>query len=209
MLVISRLIIGFRSFFSDDELKIYPDAQPHGFTDLIGATYDHFTNSENTKVNIDGNTYYTSHWIEMLRVADGESWGSYEHPFWNKYSAVVHKDYICLSSDSDKQGDVVEAMKAGSATYIGCFMEPEGLEEIIRKVCEKAEIEIPEESFPLIIKKGTNSLEEEILYYFNYSSTEVSTIYKGKEATDLLTKSIIKPGDKLIIAPWSLQILAR
>ncbi len=222
-----HLIISFRSFFSDDELKIYPDAQPHRFTDLIGATYDHFTNPENTKVNIDGNTYSTSHWMEMLRVTDGESWGSYEHPFWNKYSAVVNKDYICLSSDSDEQGDVVEAKnadkdidaknadvaidakKAGSATYIGCFMEPEGLEEIIRKVCEKTEIEIPKESFPLIIKSGTNSLEEEILYYFNYSSTEVSTIYKGEEATDLLTKNIIKPGDKLTIAPWSLQILAR
>ncbi|MBR1508214.1 MAG: beta-galactosidase [Eubacterium sp.] len=156
-----HLIATFKSFFADEEIKIYSDAQPHMMTDLVGGTYDRFTRPVDMGVVIDGSFYRAAHWMELLEPSDGVLWGKYymnqkEFP-WPDCSAILHKE-----------------TGKGSMTYIGCFMEEAGLEKIIRKVIEKTDIKLPEFRFPVIRKEGVNALGEHITYYFNYSGNEVT-----------------------------------
>ena len=187
-----HLLLGFKSGFSDEEIKIYADAQPHLLTDCIGATYDQFTSPENVTLRIDGDdTYYeVAHWMELVRPDTAQVWASYEHPFWGNYAAITHQEY-----------------GKGSATYLGCYTEKDGLKSLIRKICNKIDLSLPEYSFPIIRKQGINDAGKKVSYYFNYSSTPGSFIYDGQNGTELLTDSSICTDDACPLKPWSLMII--
>ncbi len=193
-----HLIATFKSFYSDEELKIYDDLQPHGMTDIFGGSYQSFTRPDNVSVCFKENDtsctpVHTAHFMEMLTADKDENvWAAYNHKYWNRYSAVLHNTV---------------ANNAGSGTYIGCFMEKKGLEIIFRRVAELAGIEVPDAHFPVIIKEGTNQKGSHIAYYFNYSSEVVETVYRGKTGTELLSNEEISDGDILAIPDWGVKII--
>lgn len=193
-----HLLLGFRSGFSDEELKIYHDNQPHLLTECIGATYDQFTRPENVSIRfhaIEGfdsicDSFPVCDWIELLHTTTAEVWASYEHPFWGKYTAVTHQNY-----------------GTGSATYLGCFTTISAVKQIIRRICRLAEIELPAYSFPLIQKRGYNDAGKLIRYYFNYSSSPVRFTYDGLKGTELLKEREVITGEELEIQAWDLKII--
>ncbi|MCR5213668.1 MAG: beta-galactosidase [Eubacterium sp.] len=200
-----HLIATFKSFYSDQELKIYNDLQPHGMTDIFGVKYQQFTRPDGVKVifkesetDLEKKNIHTAHWMEMLMPDKDEYiWATYDHKYWGKYSAVIHKNM-------DKTPDNT---LPGSATYIGCFMEKTGLEYIFKKVAQIAKINIPEQHFPVIIKEGKNELGKHISYYFNYSDKPVEISYSGSFGKELLSDKSIKTGEKLMIPDWGLKII--
>ena len=186
-----NLVLGFKSLVSDEELKIYPDVLPYNMTDIIGGTYDQFTRPVDTTIKIDGREFNVSHWMELLRPqgTGEEVWGTYVHPCWDKYAAVLHN----------------KLPFSGSVTYIGCYMQCEGLTVILKKLIRRIGLSLPEESFPIIVKSGTNTLGEKITYYFNFSSKiELISIYK--DCTELISSSEYHRGDKISIGSWSVKI---
>lgn len=193
-----HLLLSFRSGFSDEELKIYHDGQPHLLTECIGATYDQFTRPENVSIRFhekDGfqpvpETYPVSSWIELVHTTTAETWASYEHPFWGKYAAVTHHNY-----------------GSGSATYLACFAAMPAIKEIIKRVCHLADIHIPAYSFPLIHKCGYNDYGRLVHYYFNYSSSPTAFVYDGKAGLELIENCPVNAGEKLEIKPWDLKIV--
>lgn len=193
-----HLLLSFRSGFSDEELKIYHDGQPHLLTECIGATYDQFTRPENVSIRFhekDGfdhvpETYAVSSWIELVHTTTAETWASYEHPFWGKYAAVTHHSY-----------------GSGSATYLACFAAMPAIKEIIKRVCHLADIHIPAYSFPLIHKCGYNDYGRLVHYYFNYSSSPTAFVYDGKAGLELIENCPVNAGEKLEIKPWDLKIV--
>lgn len=173
-----HMLLGFKSGFADTEIKIYSDAQPHMLTECIGATYDQFTVPQNVYIELDGASYKVSEWMELIRPVDAEVWASYKHDFWNIYSAVTHKTY-----------------GRGTATYLGCYMEKDGLKALIKRLCGIAGISLPDYQFPIIRKEGINALGRVLSYYFNYSSNEQSFIYDGKNGTMLVESRTIRSQD--------------
>ncbi len=188
-----HLIMTYRSLFADRQLKIYPDDQPHGMTDVIGATYDQFTCPKNVHLCGDGfseEKSLVSHWMELLIPGEGSAWATYSHPFWKEYAAVVH-----------------HAFGKGTATYIGCHMDEDSLGNVLKKVLELAGVSGKNTVFPVIIKEGFNEYEKKVRFYFNYSPDEVEFVYEGADGKELLSEKLVEKGTKQLLKPWDLMIV--
>lgn len=208
-----HLISTFRTAFADKMLKIFHDDQPHGLTEVFGMTYDQFTDGVNVGLKevdlqietdkVDA-TYFQSvsntvhYWMELLSPTTARVLASYEHPQWGNYAAITQNQY-----------------GQGTATYLGCYFDDKSLlKALLRSVCEQAQIEVPENSYPVVIKRGTNDLGKEIIYYFNYSDTPCTVTYHGKEAALLLhskTASVnavsVSEGTALSLQDWDFVVL--
>ena len=66
-----------------------------------------------------------------------------------------------------------------------------------------------EEEFPVIIKKGTNDLGKEVVYYLNYSPEVRNVIYHGTDGEELFGKDAVTDGQVLEIGGWDLKIVER
>lgn len=198
-----HLLLGFRSCFADEELKIYHDNQPHLMTDCIGATYDQFTRPENVSLQFtesftqefQNNTeprecFPVTEWMELIRPTTAEIWARYQHPYWGNYAAVTYQKY-----------------GKGSAVYLGCLTTPTALQWIIRRLCSLAHILLPKYSFPLILKTGYNDNGKCIRYYFNYSSSPTSFSYDGKTGTNLLSGETVQSNENKEISAWDVMIV--
>jgi beta-galactosidase len=187
-----HMILGFKSGFSDDELKIYSDLQPHGLTECIGASYDQFTRPVNVSLQFTEETenYCVSEWMELICTDTADVWASYVHPYWGKYAAITHNRY-----------------GKGTATYIGCYTEKAGLKTLIRKICKIADVTLPDYKFPIIHKSGINDLNKTVHYYFNYSSEKRSFIYDGLSGHELLTNDDVISQSSCMLNPWNLMII--
>lgn len=202
-----HLILGFKSCFSDEELKIYDGDQPFMMTDLIGASYSDFTYPKNTGLLIKNSSgeetkASLSKWIELLIPSDAEVWARYDNPFWKNYAAITHKKNTL-----------------GSVTYLGCFFEEKELEMLIRRVIreEKINIHLKKEHFPVIVKEGLGQNLKKIRYIFNYSNHAEEYCHEASNEKVLLNNNhvlpldgneIVRPGDILKIEPWNLIILS-
>ena len=166
---------------------------------------------KNSEINMAGKTYRIAHWMELLRPdsdKDTSVWATYTDKHWNKYAAVVHKKYDPSNNvPTGYESDIMDEDHPGSATYIGCFMEPAGLRSIINRLIDIIGIEKPYYEFPIIIKEGFNTFKDKIIYIFNYSDdyNEIRfLLHSGKE---LLSDKKLEQGDRLTLKPWDVKIL--
>ena len=181
------LLSTFKTAVADRMLKIFHDDLPHGLTEVFGMTYDQFTDGVRTGLRIsescepthivnsdspDENTGCVRHWMELLYPNQAETLAFYYHPHWGSFSAVTGNPY-----------------GAGYAAYLGCYTDTPVLKKLLYFLCEKAGIPRPEAVYPLIVKRGTNNLQKEITYYFNYSEEERTAVYHGPDAYILLAGS--------------------
>lgn len=181
-----RLIATMRSFFADEDLQIYHDAQPHGMTDVFGMTYDEFTIPEQTSLKeFPGEV---ADWMELLRPATAEVLATYRNPGWDGAAAVTVHDF-----------------GAGSAAYIGCYA-PDSLESILRTLLTRWNIPVPETAWPVVMKRGVNQSGSEILYLLHYSA-ETETIAAPASGRELLSGSDIRAGEPMELKPWDVKIL--
>ena len=190
-----HMLITFKSGFSDENLKVYSDNQPHLLTECTGMTYDRFTIPAN--VSLTGTTLGSlaenatvSEWIELLEPSTASVWCNYQHPHYSEYSAVTHNKY-----------------GKGSCTYLGCYFDSTFLETVLRRLFTEIEIELPSFSFPVILKQGINEKGELIKYYFNYSDNTETITYTGNDGKLLFTDMPIHSGNDLKIEGWDLQIV--
>lgn len=218
-----NLISTFKTAFADKMLKIYHDDQPHGLTEVFGMTYDQFTDGVNvglkdiafphsvkTASEDAGNACDPSKtvptdrtvrfWMELLIPTTAQIMAAYDHSQWNRYAAITQNHY-----------------GKGTATYLGCYFDDSTLlKDLLGSICRQAQIELPEASYPIVIKRGTNDLGKEIVYYFNYSDTPRTVTHHGKNAQLLIHSKdtfqnadsiTISEGDTLTLQDWDVMIL--
>ena len=185
-----HLVMTFKSAFANKQLKIYFDDQPHLLTDCFGMTYDQFTcnNVMLSDTSFDGDGTKVSTFMELVIPQGATTLARYNHPAYKDYAAVTTNSY-----------------GKGVASYIGCYMDSQGLSKLMLQLCEKAGIEILTDKFPLIIKRGINSNDKEVIFYMNYSENNVKTIAYAN-GINLLNGNSITKGEELVISPWDLII---
>lgn len=212
-----HLITTFRSGFSDEQLKIYSDTQPHILHECLGLHYDQFTYPDNVKISLpiqsnilkntcgnpsimngtDTSVYKgtAKHWMDMTICDTAESLVNYTHPAWGKYSAVAKNNF-----------------GKGSTLYFSTMFENELLENILHNYLETLPsigqmLKENTASFPVIIKRGINDFGKEIVFYFNYSGNEEAVSHRYFNGTNLLTNEKVPAGTTLSLAPWGTIIL--
>lgn len=188
-------VVTFRSGFSDSQLKIHCDMQPHGLRECLGIHYDQFTTPRQTKLAF-GDKFQTSdsfdikHWMELVTPDTAEVLAYYKDCAFGDYAAITENSY-----------------GRGHAFYLSCFFETAALDAFLAYAASTARIELPEVTYPVLIKKGTNDLKRHLVYYFNYSGKPVSCPYSYKDGRELLSGQAVCTNDMLDIPAWDVRII--
>lgn len=187
-----HLIMTFKSAFCDEYLKIYCDDQPHMLTECFGMTYDRFTDGHGIKLS--GTSFGADgadvkYFMELLQPDTARVLARYDTDAYGKCAAVTANSY-----------------GAGRSVYIGCFFERDALMRLLRNECREADIYLPDVSYPLIMRTGTNRSGRQITYYMNYSG-ETQSLISQYGGTEILTDSRIPAGSTLALDPWDLAII--
>lgn len=189
-----HLLATFKMGFTDENVKVWHDDQPHHLTEVFGLCYQEFTDTPDMRLwgenSLSGAT--CSAWEELLIPTTAKVLASYDNPAWQPYAAVTENVY-----------------GKGKAWYLGCYFSPSHLEQFVRAVIAKAlpAIRPYDAVFPRIIRTGYNAAGHRLTYYLNYSDTEQSIAYAGRAAKELTTGRHVEDGTALKLAPWGVRIV--
>ncbi len=188
------LVATFKTGFANENVKVSHEVQPHLLSKCLGVKYHQFTFPKNVKLS--GRIIGTSDacevktFMELLIPDSAEVLASYEHYNWKEYAAITKNHY----------GN-------GVAVYLGCMFSNSLLEKVLNAAMRDAMVEMAEEKFPLIVRKGVNSSGKTVRYYLNYSAEEQTTSNRFSDGVELLSGSEIKNQGPIHIAPWDLRIV--
>ena len=185
-----HVFITYKSGFSDENNRVWPDTQPHRLREICGITYQHFTTPEDVGLQsadttLEGNA---QQFMELLNpCADTETLIRYTHPAYSRYPAATR-----------------HSCGKGCATYLGCQPDPAMLSWIIRDTCRNAGVLNSTNTFPIIERGGTNAQGKRILYIFNYSGkAQVAHCPSGMR--DLINGCL--SAETIPVDPWNFVIL--
>ena len=184
-----HLITTFRSGFSDEQLKIYADTQPHILQECLGIHYDQYTYPVDVSVTLPDfmasdvgsscsdesctNSSKCLHWMDLVTCDTATPLFFYDHPVRKKYAAAT-----------------VNQFGKGSALYLSSMFDGALLEKVLVHYfasLPETLLAHPECHFPLIIREGVNDFGKRVRFYFNYSGEKQTAICKGISGTELLS----------------------
>ena len=211
-----HLITTFRSGFSDEYLKIYPDMQPHILHECLGLHYDQFTHPHHVDIvpvqsdvmaaaqkhfsHPDDSAFSLTssacEWMELITCDTAVPVLKYSHPAYERYAAAAKNQY----------GN-------GSTLYFGTMFEnDELLESVLLSFLHETgfsggDLSSDAPHYPLIIKSGINDSGKELCYYLNYSKDPVSVTHHGKNGVELISETAIVCGNKIDLGGWGVAVV--
>lgn len=203
-----HLIATFRSAFANEYLEVYADSLPYGLTRCLGITYDQFTipNDVALKYECSENINNTANAIEFMELVHPfcqcnkpiHTIASYDHPAYQKYSAVTFHPY-----------------GKGSSAYIGCYSNRDLLKIFLKMILTQMGFSLPDCEFPIICKKGINGQGQTLVYVLHYSLTPHTfclkqylkdTCYENASFTSLTAGKNVGFTEELTLSPFEVQI---
>lgn len=211
-----HLITTFRSGFSDEYLKIYPDMQPHILHECLGLHYDQFTHPHHVDIvpvqsdvmaaaqkhfsHPDDSAFSLTssacEWMELITCDTAVPVLKYSHPAYERYAVAAKNQY----------GN-------GSTLYFGTMFEnDELLESVLLSFLHETgfsggDLSSDAPHYPLIIKRGINDSGKELCYYLNYSKDPVSVTHHGKNGVELISETAIVCGNKIDLGGWGVAVV--
>ena len=193
------LVATFKTAFANENVKVSHEMQPHILSNCFGISYQQFTFPKNTGLSgsiINGIAKGADEeaeakvFMELLMPQEAEVLASYDHYNWKEYAAITKNHY-----------------RKGTAIYIGCMTDDNTLKAVLTEALNSAEVEIPEYSWPVIVRKGTNDLGKCVRYILNYSAEEQNVVYHGADGTELFSEESVQDGDTVTVLPWNVKII--
>ena len=193
------LVATFKTAFANENVKVSHEMQPHILSNCFGISYQQFTFPKNTGLSgsiINGTAKDSDEkaeakvFMELLMPQEAEVLASYDHYNWKEYAAITKNHY-----------------GKGTAIYIGCMTDDNTIKAVLTEALNSAEVEIPEYSWPVIVRKGINDLNKCVRYILNYSAEEQNVIYHGANGTELFSEESVQDGDTVTVLPWNLKIV--
>lgn len=205
------LVATFKTAFANENVKVSYEMQPHILSNCFGINYQQFTFPKNvgltgsiigensiseidgknvTKETADVSVASAKVFMELLIPQEAEVLAFYDHYNWKEYAAITKNHY-----------------GKGTAIYIGCMTDNNTLKAVLTEALNSAEVEIPEYSWPVIVRKGTNDLGKCVRYILNYSVEEQNVVYHGADGTELFSEESVQDGESIAVLPWNLKIV--
>ncbi len=163
------LVAMFKTAFANENVKVSHEMQPRILSNCFGISYQQFTFPKNTGLSgsiINGTAKDSDEkaeakvFMELLMPQEAEVLASYDHYNWKEYAAITKNHY-----------------GKGTAIYIGCMTDDNTLKAVLTEALNSAEVEIPEYSWPVIVRKGINDLNKCVRYILNYSAAYSATAF--------------------------------
>ena len=193
------LVATFKTAFANENVKVSHEMQPHILSKCFGISYQQFTFPKNTGLSgsiINGTAKGADEkaeakvFMELLMPQEAEVLASYDHYNWKEYAAITKNHY-----------------GKGTAIYIGCMTDDNTLKAVLTEALNRAEVEIPEYNWPVIIRKGSNDLGKCVRYILNYSAEEQNVVYHGANGTELFSGEAVQDGETVTVSPWNVKIV--
>ena len=193
------LVATFKTAFTNENVKVSHEMQPHILSNCFGISYQQFTFPKNTGLSgsiINGTANRADEeteakvFMELLIPQEAEVLASYDHYNWKEYAAITKNHY-----------------GKGTAIYIGCMTDDNTLKAVLTEALNSAEVEISEYSWPVIVRKGTNDLGKCVRYILNYSAEEQNVVYHGADGTELFSEESVQDGETVTVLPWDLKVV--
>lgn len=188
------LVGTFKSCFTNENVRVYPDVQPHILRECFGIHYHQFAAAAETGLAgefcLPGEE--AAGFMECLETDSAAPILSYVHDNWGQYAAATQNRY----------GD-------GTAVYLGCMFSKPLLKKILHSVLETAAI-LPNEGsagFPVIVRKGCNSHGKAIVYLLNYSGDEQKACCPAGRWLELLSGQKLESGVPIPLPKWGFAVL--
>lgn len=201
-----HVLYTFKSGFSDENVKVRSSVQPGIIGEACGISYSQFTLPEKVSLKASpalpdatallfapgAEQNNVNSWMELLTPTTAKVLAYYDHPVWGSYAAITENQF-----------------GKGLATYVGCMTSPAVTEKLVRDAAQKAGIVFPDQSlyFPIITKQGVNGQGKHIRYFFNYSATPQTILYKNGGGQELVSGISIAPNSNLLLEPWGVRII--
>ena len=193
------LVATFKTAFANENIKVSHEMQPHILSNCFGISYQQFTFPKNAGLSgsiINGTAKGADEkaeakvFMELLMPQEAEVLASYDHYNWKEYAAITKNHY-----------------GKGTAIYIGCMTDNNTLKAVLTEALNSAEVEIPEYSWPVIVRKGTNDLGKCVRYILNYSAEEQKVTYHGADGTELFSEESVQDGEMITVLSWDLKVV--
>lgn len=187
------LVATFKTAFANENVKVNHTIQPHILKNCMGVKYHQFTFPKNVglvgKINEVSNGNEVQAFMELLEPDGAQVLASYDHYNW-KNAAITKNNY----------GN-------GKGVYIGCMTNKAILEKVLEDILQDASVERIKEKFPVIVRKGKNDFGKTVRFYLNYSAQEQITKYRFADGIEILSGSIVKNQDDIIVPSWGVKII--
>ena len=194
-----NLVSTFRSFVTNEHVKVWSDRLPHSLTDVFGFGYDQFTRPSGVKVAFEGDLsdqldeadstdLDVSHFMELLVPGEdstAEMLASYDHHAW-RGPAITRNRY-----------------GKGSATHVGAMVSQDVLTEVLKLVAKDAGATdwAQDLAGQVSVRRGRNAAGRDIAFFFNYSKDSV--IFTAPiTGANLATGEPVSGGIEVEVAPW-------
>ena len=193
------LVGTFKTGYTNENVKVYHDSQPHILSECFGIMYNQFTYPEKTaKTYLEGrlcgreDKEKVKVFLECIQPKGAETILGYVHDNWGQYAAVTENTF-----------------GKGKAVYLGCMFSSELLKKLMGEFLKECEIRPNPGScgFPVIVRGGRNQMGKQIYYFLNYSGEEQKAVCPEGTWTELFSGETKKAGDQLMLQKWNLLIL--
>ena len=161
------LISSFKSFITDEYVKVFSDTQPHHLQECFGINCNQYTYPGTIRIL----GHPVKYLAELLIPDKAESLAEYEHKYWGNYSGITRHNY----------GN-------GVAYYIGCYTDKSVLKDIYKKAFADASIPVSELTWPVTIKNAISADNTQLHFILHYSSEEREFTCPYESAADLIRK---------------------
>lgn len=193
-----RALIGFKSGFSDENVKVRSSTQPGILRQSCGVSYSQFTLPEETTVSscspdIDCSTHnQVELWMELLTPDSGtRTLLRYQHPAWDKYAAATEASY-----------------GQGQALYVGFLPQKALISQLFDVLTAGLHLRSRTSAYryPLVVKKMRNRDGKGIYFLFNYSAEPLDFISETS-GKSLLSGEDVSRGQPLHLNAWEFNII--
>ncbi|VFS62368.1 Beta-galactosidase BgaA [Raoultella planticola] len=193
-----RALIGFKSGFSDENVKVRTGAQPGILRESCGVSYSQFTLPEETTVSscradIDcSKDNQAELWMELLTPdSTTRTLLRYQHPAWSEYAAATDADY-----------------GQGRAIYVGFLPQKTLVSQLFDVLTSGLDLRSRTSAYryPLVVKQMRNRDGNRIHFLFNYSGEPLEFISETS-GNALLSGDEVSCGQPLRLKAWEFSII--
>lgn len=168
-----KVLIGFKSGFCDENVRVRAETQPAILNKCCGVSYSQFVIPENvglrseTEALVCAPDEHPELWMELLTPNTEKTAVllRYDHPVWGKYAAATLSNY-----------------GKGQALYVGCLPSSKVIFDLFSALSSDTPLvsSTPEYQWPLVVRRAVNSRGEAVQFIFTIAPRLQQSVLRPK-----------------------------